>query len=228
MQRWDFKELEQLALLAELARPLAHECNNFLNNLMLQLALSEKAFPESCRAEWANIRREGKKLASLFQQWQRQRKQSPEDPQRIDLNELVHDTVEELRSELPALVFHVRPAGLPLWLSGYAGEAHSLISLLLRYAVAALQRTGAENPAIEIQLATNRDRILLRLFEAGVSDAKLQWADFDDLASSERATLSLHALTCKSLVERLEGNIRIEPGADPRRILAVDLPLAAA
>src|ERR1700722_17728386 len=95
----DVKDLKHLAMLGELARPLTHECNNFLNNLLLQLALSEKSFPEPLQQEWANIRREGRKLAGLLQQWQRHRQPCPEGPTKFNLNEVIQEIVDEICSE---------------------------------------------------------------------------------------------------------------------------------
>lgn len=225
MDTAELNDLKQLAMLAELARPLSHECNNFLNNLLLQLAISEKSFPESSRAEWANLRTEGKKLANLFQQWQRQRKQSCSEPATIELNQLIHEIVAELRSASATL--RVYPSDEPLCLTGFRVEVHCLVTLLLRYAMGPLQGDG-DSPAIDIRLEKTRDRIELRLLVIGTADAQHQWADFDDLASSERKTLSLCALTCKSLVDRLEGSIRITRDANGRKMLTVDLPLARA
>jgi signal transduction histidine kinase len=225
MKPSELKDLKHLAMLAEQARPLAHECNNFLNNLLLQLAISEKSVPEPARAEWANIRREGKKLASLFQQWQRQRKQVSEGPTKFELNQLIDEVVAELRSESVTVQLLVRPACEAVWITGFTGEVQRLVSLLLRYAVSALQSSGVDDPALEIQVEKGRDRILLRLLSAGSAHANLLWADFDDLASSERSTLSLPALTCKSLVEHLDGDVRIDRDANGCMVLAVGFPL---
>src|ERR1017187_1497862 len=159
----ELKDLKHLAMLAEQGRPLAHECNNFLNNLLLHLAITEKSVPEPARAEWANIRREGKKLASLFQQWQRQRGQISEGPTEFDVNQLIDKVVEELRSESSAVELFVRPAQELLWTTGCTGEVQRLVSLLLRYAVAALQNSRVEPLVLEVQLEKRRDRILLRL-----------------------------------------------------------------
>lgn len=223
----DLNNQKQLALLVELARPLTHECNNFLNNLLLQLAISEKSFPEPARSEWANIRREGKKLANLFQQWQRHRRHSFEVPTSIDLNQLVQETLEELRSESSTLQFHLEPTDEPIRLTVSAGEVQRLLSLLLQYSIAELRNGGVDIPAISIQLEKSRDRVLLRLGDAGKAGATLRWADFDELASSDRTTLSLTALTCKSMVDRLEGTIRLEQDVQGCMVLTVDFPQAA-
>ncbi len=222
----DLQELKQLALQAELARPLTHECNNFLNNLLLQLAISEKSFPESIRAEWTNVRREAKKLASLLQQWQRQRKRPSEGPARMEFNQLVQEAVEEIHAESAAIRFLLHPASEPLGLVGFKGDVQRLIFMLLHYAIVSLEGSEGDSPAVEIAVARSGTRILLQLRSTESADVKLAWTDFDDLASSERTSLSLPALMCKSLVERLEGEIRIIQDAQRGTVLIIDLPLA--
>jgi len=222
MNHSDFKELKQLALSVELARPLAHECNNFLNNLLLQLAISEKSFPESSRTEWANIRREGRKLADLFQQWQRQNKNRTEDRARFELTQVIEHLVDELRSDWPAIVFLVRRSTAPLLFNGRQSDVQSLFSLLLRYAASGLRMNGSDSSTIELQLDSSGDRIQVRLLHAGAD-----WKDFDEIASFERTSLSLPALACKSLVERLEGTATLTSDPNEGKMLVIDLPLAA-
>jgi hypothetical protein len=226
MNPLDLKDLEQLALLAELGRPLAHECNNFLNNLLLQLAISEKTLPEPFRAEWAHLRREAKKLANLLQQWQRHRQPSVERQRNIELNQLVHETVEALGPEAGSIQLIVRQNAEPLWLTGFSGEARRLCFLVLRHAIAALVEGGGANHGIEIQLESNSARIILRFLHVGPADSNLRWTDFDETSTSDRGVLSLPALACKSLVERLEGRVHIENGPSGHRALAFDFPLA--
>ena len=227
MNSTDLRDLQQLAMLAELARPLTHECNNFLNNLLLQVAISEKSFPESSRAEWANIRREGKKLASLFQQWQRHRKPPSERPTTVELHSLIQEAIEELRSESAAIQFFLQPPAEALAIMGSATEVQRLCSLLLHYAVACAHSGVVENPTIEIQIERNQNRIFLRFVDASPVDANLRWVDFDDLATSDRITLSLPALACKSLVERLQGNVCLENLPNGRVGLTLAFPAAA-
>jgi signal transduction histidine kinase len=219
-------DLTQLALLAELARPLAHECNNFLNNLLLQLAITDKFLPDPTRADWANVRREAKKLAHLFQQWQRQRKHDAGDLDRVELNQLIQEGAESIHSELAGAQIQVCTAGEPLWLMGSAGEMQRLMSLLLHYAVAAIQSGGIDSPTLEVHLANDRDRILVQMRSSEVPDLNSRWSDFDERASFERHTLSLAALACKSLAEHFGGTIRIERNAEDGTSLVVDLPRA--
>ena len=221
MNALDLKDLEQLALLAELARPIAHETNNFLNNLLLQLAISENSFPEPIRSDWRSIRREGRKLADLLQQWQRQRRPSAEEPGTIDVNKVMQEMVQTLRSEAGAIEIVFAPASDALWVAGLTGDVQRLCFLLLRYTL-----EGCTGPAIEIRLEKSQKRMILRILDVHARAPDGQWSDFNDIAPTDRPTLSLAALTCRSLVERLGGRIGIENDVKGRFSLAIDLPLA--
>jgi signal transduction histidine kinase len=219
----DVTELEHLAILAELARPIAHETNNFLNTLLLQLAISEKAIPEPYRGDWRNIRSEGKKLADLLQQWQRYRKPSEQAPGRIDLNQVMQDAVAAQR-EGRATIRVFAPLREPAWIRGFMPEVSCLCSMLLHVAVDGEANGSA---GIEIRLERVQQRILLRLVDAKAANpAPLRWFDFEDVASSQRHSAYLPALCCRSLVDRLGGSIRIEKDGKDQMVLVVDLPFA--
>lgn len=65
MTTMEVNESEQLALLAELARPLVHESNNFLNNLFLHMMLLQDHMPAQLRSDWGECapRRETARVA---------------------------------------------------------------------------------------------------------------------------------------------------------------------
>jgi signal transduction histidine kinase len=221
----DIKVLEDMAFLAELARPLAHETNNFLNNLLLQLAISEKAIPEPYRSDWRNIRSEGEKLADLLQQWQRQRKHSERGPGRIDLNQVMQDAVAAQRTEAQTTKLVFAPLRESAWIRGFMPAVSCLCSLLVRVAVEDSEANGAAG--IEFRLERIQQRILFRLVDAEATSPELsRWSDFEDVASSQRRAVSLPALCCRSLVDHLGGSIRIEKDGRGRMVLVVDLPLA--
>lgn len=56
-------------------RTLGHEFNNFLNVLLLQVAVLEQELPERANDDLAELRKHGKKLAETMQQLQRFRQQ---------------------------------------------------------------------------------------------------------------------------------------------------------
>jgi signal transduction histidine kinase len=215
----DLKELRHLALHAELARPLAHECNNFLNNLLLQLAILQGSQGGSLPVEWANIKREGKKLADLFQQWQRSRKF--EDSATIDLRELLQQVIDDVRAESPARRILIEGEQGPITFTGPAGQLERLLHLLLGHAISVIEKTGAPAPTLIISLKREKERIRLELRSSGA--APMGWEDFGDVPPSKLSTLSLIVLTCKSLVQRLDGAMQVEQDANGNAALVVSL-----
>ena len=93
-------DLELASLLGELVRPVVHECNNFLNNLLMQLALLEDAAPESMRADFGTLRQNGKHLAALVAEWQNFRKPNAPGPVEIDLAALCEEVRREVAGDL--------------------------------------------------------------------------------------------------------------------------------
>src|SRR5262249_36413323 len=88
-----------LADLGELAGPVVHEFNNFLNATLLHLAVLEQDVPESLRGELAEINRQGKSIAALLKQWQQCRRHSQPAPHPVDLKRVVRAAVERLKHE---------------------------------------------------------------------------------------------------------------------------------
>src|SRR5437870_4622744 len=93
------KELEGQSFLAstgELASPLAHEFNNFLNVVLLHVALLEAELPEKLRSELTELRRQAASMTSAVKQFQqyRRRRQSIQEP--VEINQLVGDAVRAL------------------------------------------------------------------------------------------------------------------------------------
>src|SRR5438552_7438636 len=96
-------QLEYAALIGELARPMVHEVNNFLNTILLQVALLETAAPDAIRTDLALLRKESKNVAQIIQDWHRWNRPQPLKPQLLDINEIVRDvfknpTIEALAS----------------------------------------------------------------------------------------------------------------------------------
>src|SRR5262249_2782713 len=219
-------DLEQLALVADLARPLVHECNNFLNNFLLQMAISENDFPEAVRADWKRIRQEGRELAYLLQEWQRQRKSSPGSAEKTELNSILQELQEELSAEESPLQFSMRLAPEPLWLSISAGEIRRLCGLLLRYAASVLESDGNSRRVLEIQSRKMGNRITLQIRDTCAAKSALDWADFE-IATGRMGFLFVISVACKGLIERHGGSIHVEKPSDGRFVLVLDFPSAA-
>jgi signal transduction histidine kinase len=90
------KELQEqfwLANTGEVAGPLVHEVNNFLNIVSLHVALVEADTSQKSRAECTELRRQAINMTSTVKQFQqcRRRHQSVREP--LEINELVRDAI---------------------------------------------------------------------------------------------------------------------------------------
>jgi signal transduction histidine kinase len=226
MKSLEYKELEQLALAAELARPLVHECNNFLNNLLLQLAISENDFPEAVRADWKRIRQDGRELAHLLKEWQRQRKSSPGCAEKTELNSIMQELQEDLSTEESPVHLTVRLAPEPLWLSIFAGEIRRVCRLLVRYAISVFESGGNSRRALVIQSRKMGNKIMLQIHDPRAATSALNWAEFE-MATGRTTLLFLIAATCKGLIERHGGSIHVEKPSDGCFVLVLNFPSAA-
>src|SRR5262249_40962623 len=92
----DMASLVWLADVGEMAGPLAHEFNNFLNVVLLQLAVLEQEVPENLRQQLESVGRQGKSAAALIRQWQQYRGQRQPALRPVSLNDVVYKTVESL------------------------------------------------------------------------------------------------------------------------------------
>ncbi|HXG11512.1 MAG TPA: sensor histidine kinase, partial [Gemmataceae bacterium] len=117
--------LRWLAAVGELAGPMAHEFNNFLNVLLLHLAVLEHELPENLRSELAQIRKQGKEAAALIGRWQQYRRRPQPESRPVDLNRVVREVVRSLAEETSLSYAGLRPliiAPSPPPLSPASGE----------------------------------------------------------------------------------------------------------
>jgi K+-sensing histidine kinase KdpD len=209
-----------------LARPVVHECNNFLNNLLLQLAISENDIPESHRADWDRVRHAGKKLGRLLQDWQRQPRPFTEGPARTAFQPVVQEIVDRSKSQGATAVFSVRLPEEPLWLACPRAELKRLCCILLRYAIAQFRELGETQQELEIQAHRRNDEIILQIQEVGPAPTSLSWRDFDAKTQGRAADHTLLVAACESMTERLGGRIRVESASGTRPALVLGLPAA--
>src|SRR5262249_51317928 len=90
----------RLAHVGELAGPLAHEFNNLLHVLLLQVAVLEQEVAEELRPELAEIRRQGASVAAVIKEFQHYRRRPQPSPPLLDWNRVVRDTLEVLSQGL--------------------------------------------------------------------------------------------------------------------------------
>src|SRR5262249_28231911 len=95
------RELAWSANLGALASPITHELNNFLNVVLLQVAVLEQDLPAKRPGGLTGIRQQGKAVAELVRQWQQYRFRQQSTLQPVDLNEVVRRVAEALTREQP-------------------------------------------------------------------------------------------------------------------------------
>ena len=90
--------------LGALMGPVVHETSNFLNGLLLHVALLESTVPVEARADLEDIRRQGAKLGAIMRLLQ-QRRQPRDTGKPVDWNEIIRanavDCKLSLASDLP-------------------------------------------------------------------------------------------------------------------------------
>jgi signal transduction histidine kinase len=243
----DTAALTWLADAGELASPLVHEVNNFLNAILLQAAVVEAKTPE-LRDDWEEIRRQARGVAALAQLWQ-QRRRPHLAMQPVDVNETVAAVIVEMsRAEPEAPPRPILKATSPGQANGQNhadnGEVRVLLGLapqLPPVAAAApdLQRlcrflfsqaaAGAVVRGREIKVQTQKQhgKVVLRVEDAGLAAPPEQLDRFfDPSVSGREGTDRLELAACKSLVKRLRGGIRAEPSAAGGVAVVVELPVA--
>ena len=218
------RELEHAAVLAELARPLVHECNNFLNTVLLQIALIQGELPENLRADLVRIRNQAKVLANLLLEWQRYRK-SEEGPAKSDLNVQVQEAANEFRqvheTNLP-IVLALFPQALLV--PGSAVDIKRLCYLLFRYVLTIRDEFGVAT-ALEVRTGQAQTRVFLSLREHGADALPAEWlTPFADQSVASSSSEGLIPAGCKSLARRLQGRIHVRQSADGRKTLVVEWP----
>ncbi len=227
MDSQEHKEMEQLCLIAEMSRPLVHECNNFLNNLFLQMAIWGMSVPESMRSELGSIQIEGKKLAQLMQQWQRERRHLPQALESIDCVSFLKEIIDSLTTGANQVAINFAVLTGPGWFTATKGDARRLLQLVLRHAITTLAIDVNVARCLEIRITPHNNNLVMHLQEVNASSPILTWAEFDEQRRSSTEPIHLAAVTAKSLAERLRGRLGVEETAKQGMRLWIELPAAS-
>lgn len=213
------RELTALADAGELAAALAHEVNNFLNVLLLQLAILEHNAPPEGRNELAAVRRQGKQLAELVKHWQCSRTRSTQG-RPVDLNSVLQHLdfgPSDVRVRMDAA------PNLPPIL-GVPSDVQRLCMFLVKNAISAAQQ-GQKQILVRTELADGSVR--LGVEDTGPNVREESLAQFFDAAFTGRGgTDRLELAACRGIVRRMNGKIHAENVPDGGIIVAADLPIA--
>jgi signal transduction histidine kinase len=220
----DLADRDRLADMGELVGPATHEFNNFLNALMLQLAVIEMSSSAALKDELQGLKRQCKQVAAVVRQLQQCRRRRTGEVAPVCLNRAIRDAIEATepasagqRGGPPVQLFLADR--LPL-VSGPAADVRRICRFLLNGAASAVgggvpmffkTLPAGEGAVLRLEAAGNLDGSFSRLLEKPV--------DCEGARGLEMAA-------CQSLVRRLGGAIRAE--ATPcGEALVVELPAAA-
>jgi len=211
------EELLPLADVAELAGALAHEVNDFLNVLHLQLAVLELKAPPDSRQDLAELRRQAKQLGELVKHWQRSRPLSAQ-VRPIDLRHLL----EGLDFDHGAIQYRVDAVpDLPL-IQGIPSDLRRLLVFLIENAISA---AGPGPGRVVIRLEPSQGGVRLRVEDTGPGVPEQSLANlFDPSFAGRPGTDRLELAACRGIVMRTNGTIRAENLPAGGFAVVVELP----
>jgi signal transduction histidine kinase len=197
------------ALLGELAGPLGHEFNNFLNNILLELAILDSRVPESARPRLATLRKYASRLTELVRRFQDFPLPRATEVRPVALNSIVRDVALAWEQACESKRLHLELAeDLPL-VQAPAADLQRLLFLIFKDATGRM---------------ANGTSILVRSRHTGTAvQLSLENAGQPDPASEEHG---LELAACKLIVGRLDGSLHFQPSPDGGITLLVELPLA--
>lgn len=211
-----------------LAQPLAHEFNNFLNNLVLHLAVLEHQLGEAFRPKLVQVRQLGGEAAQLVKRYQQYRQRHTAAARPVDLNALLRDAVQTVMqpdsrrpgASAPQVMLELAP-DLP-GLLGAAADVRRCCTFLIANAVRV-----TESGKVRVRTELADQRLLLHIEDEGPSAAADELHQLFELGKTARpGTESLELAACQSIVRRLGGRLRA--ANRPERGVAVTAEFSAA
>ena len=234
--------LNHLADCGEIIVPVVHEIRNYLNSILLHLALIEQTVPEDARLELGEVRRQGGEISALLNYLQDHRASRHSNLDKVDLNHVVRKTAKELRGKVggagrdaPARTLgragaevHCFPISLelssaPLTVTAPSADLRRLCSFLVSNAIAAVEPTSG---CVTIRTERASDRAVLCVADTGPVFPADPDRVFEPHHAGRAGTSRLELAACRSLVRRLQGTIRAESGSESGLTITVQLPLS--
>jgi two-component system C4-dicarboxylate transport sensor histidine kinase DctB len=212
----------------DLTSRVAHEFNNVLNSILLQVALFEqRGLTPQAHPELATIRRMGTGAAAMIKQLQQLIHKHHVPLETIDLNPVVQQAVTTWQQQHPGAprVESALAPDLPPVL-GTVAELTRLVHLLLDSAAAAMRDTPGR-----ITLRTQRTarQVQLRVEDPGPGIApELLPRLFEPFAVTRPGGAGWEMTVCKAVAGRLQGACHGENCAAGGMAFVVDLRIAPA
>ncbi|MBL8861413.1 MAG: HAMP domain-containing protein [Planctomycetes bacterium] len=220
---------EKDAAWREMARQVAHEIKNPLTPVLLSANLLDRARRERSpefdsifdrtieliRRQVENMR----KIAADFSAFAGARKTNPE---RVDLRQLVDETVELNAAWAREARVAVEVSGGPAWVHADAAELRRVLINLVSNAFEAMPDGGV----LRLAIARAGGRVLLSVEDDGVGLSDTVRARlFEPYFTTRSHGTGLGLAISRRIVEELGGTIHLEPRAEGRGTLArIELP----
>jgi signal transduction histidine kinase len=213
-----------LADVGEVASPLAHELNNFLNALLLHVAVLEIKMPPDQRDGLAQIRRQGKEMAAMVQLFQQYDRRPLSEDLTTDLNEALRQSVESTRNMASAEVtVRLEPEPGRLIVPGATAEIERLCKFLVKNAIAVTVPGGQ----VVVKTARVDDQAVLCVEDSGPTVPPDQLSELFAAYPQQRpGTSSFELAACKGITRRLQGRIVPENRTEGGISITVELKLA--
>jgi signal transduction histidine kinase len=218
------RELLAMANAGELAGPLAHEVNNFLNVLLLQLAVIEQTVPPDFRTDLTEVRRQGRQLGELVKHWQHHRKGQSSETVPLDLNGILQETIAGLHSEFGDVPLRLEPAPALPPISGSRTNLRRLCTFLVANAASAARHANGE---VTIRTTSIPGRVILRVEDTGAAVAPQALPHlFEPDGPPRDGTDRLEIAACRVIVRRMQGTLQAENLPTQGLAMVVELPVA--
>jgi hypothetical protein len=214
------QELDQQTALAncgEVTSAVIHEFNNFLNAMLLHVAVLEEDVATRQHPELSEIRKQGAEVASLIKHLQQYGRDHRPDARHVDFNRIVTAAIARLSAELAETEGTAPddsgPTALIVMLASESTVVNAAVADLKRICVFVLRGAVAS--------ATTDTPVTIRTDVAGASVV------LTVLQSTGSSINLLELAACKGLARRLKGKIAAERQPAGATVLTLTLPLAA-
>jgi C4-dicarboxylate-specific signal transduction histidine kinase len=208
--RAELREQVQLADVGELAGQLTHKFNNFLNSLLLKLALLETEHPELASGRLAEVKNQAKGMADVIKQIHHfQRRQTA--TQVLDLNTVITRVSQAISPEAGKVSIDLELSPEPAAVAASSVDLHRLFYFLLHHRLAA---AGSARRSLVLRTAVTDKVVASMQDDTWALPAAALASLFDGDAKNADGGISLDLAACKALVRRHQGRIHarsIEP-----------------
>jgi signal transduction histidine kinase len=215
-----------LANLVEMTSVLTHEFNNFLNGILLHLALLEQNLPPEAAPQLTPVRKLGNNAAALVKRYQQYSRTDRPPASPTDLNAAVKAAADQAKARGPGVGVRLELDPVLPPVAAVPGELERLVGLLVGNAVAAAAAGGG---TVTVRTEKAEDRLLLHVEDDGPAiPADLLNRLFEPFVLPRAGVEEPGLAVTKVLARRLHGSVHGEnrPGGGVAFVL--DIPLDAA